>query len=149
MKNPSVSSEAPEKLILPDQQREEIIAHCRQEAPVEACGLISGQNEECEVVHRMTNADGEKDHYMMDPEEQFELFKKLRQTDQEVVAIYHSHPHTEAYPSPEDLRLAFYPGVIYIIVSLEEDEPTIRGFKIIDEEIEEVEIKSNSAGGEN
>ena len=149
MKNPSVSSEAPESLILPEDLQEEIIDHCRQEAPVEACGLISGQEDKSMVVHRMTNTDAEKDHYMMDPEEQFEVFKKLRQTDREVVAIYHSHPHTEAYPSPEDLRLAFYPGVIYIIVSLEEDEPTIRGFKIIDEEIEEVEIKSNSAGGEN
>ena len=140
MKHPSVSSEAADELLIKENLRNDIVAHCRSQAPIEACGLLSGREQQVKTVHQMTNTDAEAEHYMMDPQEQFEVFKELRDSENEIIAIYHSHPASQAYPSPEDVRLAFYPGVIYVIVSLAEETPVIRGFKIINDQIEEIAI---------
>ncbi len=142
MKNQSVISKPPDKLILPRQLRQQIVEHCRQMAPLEACGLLSGKPDRVKTVHRMTNTDSSREHYTIDPREQFELFKNLRGTEDLVLAIYHSHPHSEAYPSEEDKKLAFYPTVVYLIVSLEKQQPEFRGF-IIDQEktVREIPIK--------
>ncbi len=142
MKNPSVSSEAPERLSLPRRLSEQMIDQCQRDAPLEACGLLLGNGETVTEIREMNNSDAEAEHYMMEPEEQFEVFKELREREELVVGIYHSHPASEAHPSPEDVRLAFYPGIIYVIISLAGKEPVIRGFKIIEEKIEEVEIET-------
>ncbi len=139
MKNQSVSFEPPERLHLTKKQQRQIVDHCQAEAPLEACGLLSGRDERVKTVHKMTNVDESEEHYMMEPKEQFEVFKSLRDTDDVVLSIYHSHPETEAYPSPEDKRLAFYPTTVYLIVSLADEKPVFRGF-IIDEEDNVTEV---------
>ena len=74
----------------------------------------------------------------MAPEEQFAVIKDMRSKGLEMLAIYHSHPASPARPSPEDIRLAFTPGVIYVIVSLQDSsEPQIRGFTIDGEDVSE------------
>jgi proteasome lid subunit RPN8/RPN11 len=66
------------------------------------------------------------------------VFNELEEAGLELVGIYHSHTHSDAYPSPTDLRLAFYPDAHYLLVSLEDrSEPVLRGFTIQDGEIEE------------
>jgi proteasome lid subunit RPN8/RPN11 len=47
-----------------------------------------------------------------------------------MVAIYHSHPHTIPFPSEKDVRLAFYPDVAYIIISLKDGETSVKGFRM-------------------
>ena len=74
----------------------------------------------------------------MDTQEQFWVFKNMRHNGLEVVAIYHSHPQTEAYPSPTDVKLAFYPEAYYILTSLQDlQNPVMRAFKIEDGKITE------------
>ena len=59
----------------------------------------------------------------------------------ELRAIFHSHTHTEASPSPTDRRQAFYPDAFYLLVSLADRErPVLRGFTIVDGEVEEHEV---------
>jgi [CysO sulfur-carrier protein]-S-L-cysteine hydrolase len=53
------------------------------------------------------------------------------------VAIYHSHTHTEAFPSATDVERATYPDAVYLIVSLQEPEPVIRAFNIVEGKITE------------
>ncbi len=82
--------------------------------------------------------------YFMSPEEQFKVFKEIRGENLELVAIYHSHTNSPAYPSKRDVELAFYPEVVYLIISMINfNEPEIRGFKIQQEinKIDEVTIK--------
>ena len=57
-----------------------------------------------------------------------------------MTGIFHSHVASEAYPSQKDVRLAFYPEVSYLIVSLSDrKKPILRSFKIKDEKaIEEI-----------
>lgn len=51
---------------------------------------------------------------------------------EELVAIYHSHPASQPYPSPTDRAEAHYPDAFYVLVSLRADEPELRAFRILD-----------------
>jgi proteasome lid subunit RPN8/RPN11 len=68
--------------------------------------------------------------------------KEIRQQGLEMSAIYHSHPYSNAHPSPKDMSLAFYPDSVYVIVSLIHKEPLIKAFEIKDAIVREVEIIS-------
>ena len=59
----------------------------------------------------------------------------------EIIGVWHSHTHTDAYPSPTDVRQAVDPGWWYVIVSLKHGEPVLRAFRIRDESITEVPVE--------
>ncbi len=59
-----------------------------------------------------------------------------------MVAIYHSHPSSSAYPSPKDVSLAFYEDAVYVIAGLAGKAPEVKAFSIREGEIREVEILS-------
>lgn len=86
----------------------------------------------------MSNIDKSRTTYLMDPQEQLQAYKRMEKDGKEIVGIYHSHPHSEAFPSPTDLKKAFYGDVYYLIVSLADwDRPIVRVFKLIDGKIRE------------
>ena len=74
-------------------------------------------------------------------QEQLQVFDELDERGWDLWAIYHSHTHTEAYPSETDRKLAFYPGLRYLLLSVaDRDEPVIRSFFIRDGEVTEEEL---------
>jgi proteasome lid subunit RPN8/RPN11 len=81
----------------------------------------------------------------MDPRGLFHLMRRLDETGMELIAIYHSHPHTRAYPSETDRGNAhdeegrpLWPGVIYIICSLEHpDQPVLNAFRLFPDRAED------------
>ncbi len=107
-----------------------IIAHSRQETPLEACGYLA--EKDCVVCKHLelTNTDQSPEHYSMDPAEQFATVKKCRSLGLAIRAVYHSHPETAARPSAEDIKLAYDPSLSYVIVSLAEPAPTVKSFII-------------------
>ncbi len=119
-----------------------IVAHARREAPREACGLLSGVDAITEI-QELQNVEQEspETRYVLDPTEQFTAFRRLQDSNQKLLGIYHSHPASPAYPSATDIRLAFYPEAVYFICSLAEAEPVLRAFRIVEGEISEVEIE--------
>lgn len=120
---------------------EEMIGHARKEYPEECCGLLAGNNGIVNKIYRMTNTDQSQVSYLMDPKEQFAVFKDMRRREIEMIAIYHSHPKTIAEPSITDINLAFYPDAYYIILSLSDiKRPDIRAFKIVEGKADEVGI---------
>jgi proteasome lid subunit RPN8/RPN11 len=128
-------------LFIPKDLLERIMTHCRSVYPGEACGLISGKGRIAEKVFEMTNAEHSNVSYLMEPAEQFKAMKEMRQERRDLVAIYHSHPHSVAYPSAKDVELAFYPDSLYVIAGLLiEESPELRAFEIIDGKVREVEI---------
>ena len=129
------------KLEIPNNIFEQMLAQAKAEAPVEACGILAGKDGEVERLYEMTNSDKSSDHFMMTPEEQFKVVKNIRSDGLEMLAIYHSHPETPARPSAEDIRLALTPDVIYVIVSLQNTEPAIKGFLIEDGDVTAVPVK--------
>jgi len=128
------------KLKIPDNIFEQMLQQARTEAPIEACGILAGKDGLVEKFYKMTNTDQSNTHFMMKPEEQFKVVKDIRSANLEMLAIYHSHPGSPARPSAEDIRLAVMPDIVYIIVSLQNAEPDVKGFLIEDGDVSEVPV---------
>lgn len=111
---------------------DDMVAHCMEERPNEACGLIASASGEVVKVFRMTNASGSPVRYSLDPKEQFAAYAKIEDEGWDLAGVFHSHTHTEAYPSPTDVRMASE-DVPYIIVSLAQEPASIRAFRIVKE----------------
>jgi proteasome lid subunit RPN8/RPN11 len=90
----------------------------------------------------MRNADESPMTYRLDPGEQFRVFNQIQEKGWELQGIFHSHTHTQAYPSETDRRQAFYPEATYILLSLmDRANPVVRAFTILDGYIEEQEVR--------
>lgn len=127
---------------LPRGLYEEIVAQALEEFPNEACGLIASRDGTPVKVFRMRNADQSPITYRLDPKEQLDAFNEMDDRGWELFAIYHSHTHTEAYPSETDRRLAFYPESRYLVLSIQDREhPVLRAFWIRDGEVVEEEVR--------
>lgn len=121
---------------------DEIVAQAVEELPNEACGLIAGNSGVPVRLFRMWNADQSPVTYRLDAKEQFQAFKEMENRGWELFAIYHSHTHTEAYPSATDRRQAFYPESRYLVLSLvDRDNPVLKGFRILDGQVTEEEVR--------
>jgi proteasome lid subunit RPN8/RPN11 len=110
-------------------QLEEIFAHCRCGAPNEACGLLSGREGRISRVWPTGNLLASPTEYAVPPEEQLAVVRAIWAAGEDLVGIFHSHPLTPAYPSARDLAQAYYPEVVYLIVSLAPGE-SVRAFAI-------------------
>ncbi len=121
---------------------DEMIAHAKAGYPNEACGILAGTRpEDVSVFYPMRNTDNSSVSYFMDPKEQLQVFKGMREKGLEMRGIFHSHVASEATPSQKDVRLAFYPEVSYVIVSLSDmKKPVLRSFKIIGENVTEEKL---------
>ncbi|GHV12608.1 Mov34/MPN/PAD-1 family protein [Bacteroidia bacterium] len=117
-----------------------IIAQARNELPNEACGLLVGNENEVVKQFPLTNIDHSPEHFSFDPREQFGVLKEARSLGLQIIANYHSHPESPARPSEEDIRLAFDPDIIYIILSLQEETPVIKAFSIKNGTVEQIEM---------
>jgi [CysO sulfur-carrier protein]-S-L-cysteine hydrolase len=118
-----------------------LIEHARSDHPFEVCGLLAHDGVETTrpVKHwEIPNAARSMTYYSMDPKAMLAAFNEMDDADWGLLAIYHSHTHTEAFPSPTDVQLAFYPEAVYLIVSLQDpDAPVLRAFDIVDGAITE------------
>lgn len=119
---------------------EELVAHAREEAPNECCGLIGGSDGVAMTVYRARNAEASPLRYNLDPQDQFRIMTEMDERGEELSAIYHSHTASPAYPSQTDINLASYPDALYLIVSLAEGEKALRGYRIMDGEVTEVDL---------
>jgi proteasome lid subunit RPN8/RPN11 len=130
---------------LPQDFADTIVRQARDEHPNESCGLLAGLHTngtvEATRVFPMTNAERSPVIYRMEPAEQLKVFNEIDREGLDLVAIYHSHTRSPAYPSSTDVNLAYYPEAVYLIVSLRDmDAPELRGFRIDDGKVTEVEL---------
>jgi [CysO sulfur-carrier protein]-S-L-cysteine hydrolase len=126
---------------VPQQLIDEMVAHARDDAPNECCGMVGGIDGEAQTVYRAENAEASPLRYSIDAAEQFRLMKEIEGAGEELVAIYHSHTKSEAYPSQTDVNLAGWPDAVYLIVSLADSEaPDVKGFWIRDGGISDAEL---------
>ena len=120
---------------------DEIIAHAREDTPNECCGIIAGRDGRAEQLYRAINAEASPYRYNVDPKDLLRIYRDIDGNGWDVLVIYHSHTHTEAYPSPTDVRLAAWPEAHYVIVSLQDDaNPVLRAFRIQDGQVSEEEL---------
>ena len=126
---------------LPRPLYDEIVLHAREGLPYEACGVIAGDDGRPVQVYRMRNAEESPVVYRFDEREQLAVFDEVEEKGWDLLAFFHSHTHTEAYPSPTDRAHAHwrdpitgeetptYPETRYLILSLAEQEPVLRAFQ--------------------
>ena len=111
-----------------------LIAHAREEAPLECCGLLVGSALRIERAVRARNQLGSPTRYLIDPEDQIAAMKSARERGEVVVGFYHSHPSSAPAPSDTDRAEAAYPGHCYLIVSPGNatQSPQVRAFRLRD-----------------
>lgn len=132
------------ELIIPDDLLQAMRDHCVACFPNEACGILAGIENRVSRVYFVTNTEPSPVSYLMDPQEQVRLLREMRERRERMIAIFHSHPQSPAYPSARDVSLAFYDDVIYVIVGLMERRVSeIRAFTIVEGIVTEVDVKAD------
>ena len=122
---------------------DQIVSQALDERPNECCGLVGGKGERASTVYPARNAEDSPFRYSIAPAEQLALLNRIDDSGEELVAIYHSHTRTEAFPSETDVNLAGgWPGAVWLIISLKDPEqPEVRGFRIEGDSIESVDLE--------
>ncbi len=106
-------------LKIPRQLTNQILALAQQSPDAEVCGLIGGTDSTAKSLYPIENSANDQLHrYQMDPKEQIDAMRNIREADEELIAIYHSHPTAPAEPSATDIQEATYTDSAYLIVSL-------------------------------
>ena len=121
---------------------DEMISHAREDLPNECCGMVGGRDGEASRVVRVENAAASPLRYEMDPQGQYDALKAIEETGEDLVAIYHSHTRSAAYPSQTDVNEAvMWPEQVYLIVSLENaDAPDVKAYTLKDLKIADVDL---------
>jgi proteasome lid subunit RPN8/RPN11 len=121
-----------------------LVTHALDDLPHEACGLLAAQTggdavEVVEVVkvYRCRNAAASARVYELHPLDHLHADRDADASGLEIVGVYHSHTHTDAWPSPTDVAQAPDPYWHYVIVSLRHPTPVVRSFRITDGSIDE------------
>lgn len=118
-------------MVITRAQVEEMVRHAREGFPNEACGLVASKDGRAVKIYCLRNAEESPVTYRMDSKEQLGTMLEIDDEGLDLGAVFHSHTRTRAYPSATDVRLAFYPGTLYVIVSLADpDLPDVRAFRI-------------------
>ena len=114
----------------------QMFEHARAAAPDECCGLLGGRGAEAVSVYPLRNvAEDARVAYEAAPEELFAAQREMRARGEALLAIYHSHPRSaDPAPSESDVRLAFYPSAVYLIIGFGADGPVLRAFRISEAE---------------
>jgi len=122
-----------------EQGYKEMVAHALDGLPNEACGLLAGLpgQGKAHVVYRCRNAAESSRVYTVDPLDHLKADRDAEAKGMQIIGVYHSHTHTDAYPSPTDVAQAPDPDWHYAIVSLKDPEPVVRSFRIVDGKITE------------
>lgn len=124
-------------IYLKEEDYRQIVAFAKEGLPNESCGLlggtISGDERTVKKVYYLTNTDASPEHFSMDPKEQLQAIRDMRNEGLTMIGNFHSHPETPSRPSQEDKRLAHDSKSRYLILSLQDMEhPVLKAFIVKD-----------------
>ena len=125
---------------------DQMVAHCLKGLPEEACGLLGGRLETGEAVtcYPTRNVAASATLYTVDPKEHLRADRDAEAAGNSIIGVFHSHTHTEAYPSPTDVVQAPDPSWHYVLVSLRDVQPVMRSYRIVEGVITEEPIRLES-----
>jgi proteasome lid subunit RPN8/RPN11 len=129
-------------LRLPAVLHDRMVAHCVAGLPEEACGLLAGVADTGQVTacHPTRNVAGSAVLYRVDPKEHLRADREAEREGVEIIGVFHSHTHTDAYPSATDVAQAPDPGWHYVLVSLRDTHPVVRSYTIVGGVITEEQV---------
>jgi [CysO sulfur-carrier protein]-S-L-cysteine hydrolase len=109
----------------------QMVAHAYDSLPLEACGLLVGPPDRCATFVRTDNIARSSKLYTVDPRQHLRAELAAEDAGHEIIGVMHSHTHTDPYPSATDIAAAPDPGWHYVIVSLRDDAPMLRSYRIV------------------
>jgi [CysO sulfur-carrier protein]-S-L-cysteine hydrolase len=126
-------------LRLPASVHAEMVGHCLGGLPDEACGLLGGDATSGTVTtcYPMRNLAASAKLYTVDPAQHLRADRDAESRGEQILAVFHSHTHTDAYPSSTDVAQAPDPAWHYVLVSLRDTHPVVRSYRIVDGRVEE------------
>ena len=124
---------------------DEIIAHAREQAPNECCGLIGTRDGDPVRFYPIRNEYESPMRFLFHRDDLPRVHVLAEERGEQLDVIYHSHPRSEAYPSQTDVNIAgemrdWYPDARWVITSLADPEPVVRAFRIDGPRVEELEL---------
>jgi proteasome lid subunit RPN8/RPN11 len=121
---------------------DEMICHARREPEIECCGLLAGRDGVITEIFPTENALASATSYEIPPLKLFQIFRRLREEGLQHLGHYHSHLHSENFPSARDMAQAYYPDQAYFIVSPQAEAPRpVRAFLIRNGQVQELKIE--------
>jgi [CysO sulfur-carrier protein]-S-L-cysteine hydrolase len=143
----------PAVLRLPAHVHAEIVSHCLGGLPDEACGLIAGDAAgNVALCYPTANLAASAKRYTVDPRDHLKAERDAEDRGLEIIGVFHSHTHTDAYPSSTDVDQASTPlsnpEWHYVLVSLRDTHPTLRSYRIVDRQIEEEPVVLDPVPGQ-
>jgi proteasome lid subunit RPN8/RPN11 len=137
-----------QEMVVPAALLEDLLAHAREEYDVECCGMVAYDRASAEGsplavrVHRAKNVFASRKRFEIDGRELLRTLNEFEDEGWELGAIYHSHTHTEPYPSQTDINFAAnWPGLEWVIVGLADAQPEVRCFLIEDGKVQQVPLQ--------
>lgn len=126
-------------LRLPVDAHAEMVAHCLANLPDEGCGLLAGDPASGLVarIFPTRNVAASAKLYTVDPSDHLHADREAQAAGLEIMGVFHSHTHTDAYPSPTDVAQAPDPTWHYVLVSLRQASPVVRSYRIADGTVSE------------
>jgi proteasome lid subunit RPN8/RPN11 len=117
----------------------QMLGHCYDGLPLEACGLLAGPpgSSDATTCYPTRNADESSRVYTVDPKDYLRADRDAEARGLEILGVFHSHTHTDPYPSPTDVANAPDPAWHYVLVSLRDEAPMTRSYRIVEGKIAE------------
>ena len=121
----------------------QMVGHCYDGLPLEACGLLAGPvpsnaaDADVRIVYLTRNAAESSRVYTVDPRDHLKADRDAEARGFQILGVFHSHTHTDPYPSPTDVAQAPDPDWHYVLVSLRDEAPMTRSYRIADGKITE------------
>ena len=107
-------------IILSEKYKEELAKYAESEKPYESCAILVGnETDENWTVKELVlteNTAKSEVTFTISPDKEFEVDQKAKESNMQIVCIFHSHPESEAYPSETDkkfMRVNPFPWIIY------------------------------------
>lgn len=119
-----------------------MVAHCIAGLPEEACGLFAGDpmSGSIDRLYPTRNAAASARVYTVDSRDLLQADRDAERNGTQLIGVFHSHTHTDAYPSSTDVEQAPDPGWHYALVSLRDSHPVLRSYRIDGPVIEEESV---------
>jgi proteasome lid subunit RPN8/RPN11 len=120
----------------------QMVGHAYDCLPEEACGLLAGEYglTRAPLFFPCRNEAASSKLYTVDTKDYLRAERAAEDAGHDIVGVMHSHTHTDAYPSPTDVAQAPDPAWHYVIVSLKDEAPVLRSYRIVDETISEEQV---------
>ena len=116
-----------------------MLRHVAQHIPLEACGLLAGNNGQVVKIIPIQNQAQSPVRFVMDPYEQLQAFEWIDLQGLDLVGIFHSHPGGPETVSATDIAEVAY-DVVQVVLSHIDNSWSMRGFWIQDGQVRDVTL---------